>query len=45
MMATKEEIITALKGALNECRGDKAVEVPVLFLQDVLEALTEEDEE
>lgn len=44
MIATKEEIIEALKVALDECRGDKAVEVPVLFLQDVLAALTEEDE-
>ena len=42
MVATKDEIIEALKSALDECRGDKAVEVPVLFLEDVLAALTEE---
>jgi hypothetical protein len=43
MVATKDEIIEALKGALDECRGDKAVEVPVLFLEDVLAALTGEE--
>ena len=45
MVATREEIIEALKGALDECRGDRAVEVPVLFLEDVLAALTEEEDE
>lgn len=45
MLATREEIIEALRGALDECRGDKSVEVPVLFLQDVYDALTEEDDE
>ena len=45
MVATKDEIIEALKGALDECRGNKSVEVPVLFLQDVYDALTEENEE
>ena len=44
MVATKEEIIEALRGALDECRGEKAVEVPVLFLKDVYEALKEDDE-
>ena len=42
MVATKDEIIEALKSALDECRGDKAVEVPVLFLEDVLDVLEEE---
>lgn len=45
MVATKQEIITALEGALEECQDMKTVEVPVLFLQDVLEALTEVTDE
>lgn len=44
MVATKQEIIDALKGALDEVKGDCNVTVPVLFLQDVLEALEEDDE-
>lgn len=45
MVATKQEIIDALKGALDEVKGDRNVTVPVLFLQDVYDALTEEDDE
>ena len=44
MVATKQEIIEALKGALDEVKGDRNVTVPVLFLQDVLEALEGEEE-
>ena len=45
MIATKDEIIEALQGAVEETRGEVNVMVPVLFLEDVLAALTEEDEE
>lgn len=42
MIATKDEIIEALQGAVEETRGQKNVMVPVVFLEDLLELLTSE---
>ena len=45
MIATRDEITTALRGAIEEAGNDKNVIVPVLFLQDVLEALEGEEDD
>jgi len=43
MIATKDEIIEALQGAVEETRGEVNVMVPVLFLEDLLDLLTSEE--
>ncbi len=47
MICTREEILTALEGAIGELNGDfrQTVSVPALFLKDVYDVLSAAAEE